>query len=181
VVKLVETNGARNLEYCALSHCWGPAEKRPLCTTRGNYQNHLAGIPLEQLPKTFRGTVLLARDLDIEYIWIDSLCIIQNDREDWHSEANSIAKVYKNAALVVAASDAKDSTEGLFITERSQKPVMVVPYIADGVVKGSFNIVKTKSDNQGPRCSLLETRAWTFQERLLAQRIVYFTRDEIFW
>jgi hypothetical protein len=181
VVKLVETKGAQNLEYCALSHCWGPAEKRPLCTTRGNYQNHLAGISLEQLPKTFRDTVLLAQGLDIEYVWIDSLCIVQDDRQDWEAEAIKMASVYKNAVLVVAASDAKDSTEGLFITDRAQEPVMVVPYIANGVVKGSFNILKMKSHNQDPKSSLLETRAWVFQERLLAKRLVYFTRDEVFW
>jgi hypothetical protein len=181
VVKLVETNAAQRLKYCALSHCWGPAEKRPLCTTRGNYQNNLAGIPLEKLPKTFRDTVLLARGLDIEYVWIDSLCIVQDDRQDWKSEAIKMASVYKNAVLVVAASDAKDSTEGLLMTDRSQEPVMVVPYIANGVVKGFFNILETKSCNQGPKFSLLETRAWVFQERLLAQRTMYFTRDEIFW
>jgi hypothetical protein len=181
VVKLVETNAAQRLKYCALSHCWGPAEKRPLCTTRGNYQNNLAGIPLEKLPKTFRDTVLLARGLDIEYVWIDSLCIVQDDRQDWESEAIKMASVYKNAVLVVAASDAKDSTEGLFITDRAQEPVMVVPYIANGVVKGSFNILKMKSHNQDPKSSLLETRAWVFQERMLAKRLMYFTRDEIFW
>jgi hypothetical protein len=80
-VKLFETQGARGY-YTALSHCWGPPENRPLRTTRGNLADHLTGIQLCKLPKTYRDAVTVARALGIRYIWIDSLCIVQDDPDD---------------------------------------------------------------------------------------------------
>jgi hypothetical protein len=80
-VKLFETQGARG-HYTALSHCWGPPENRPLRTTRGNLADHLTGIQLCKLPKTYRDAVTVARALGIWYIWIDSLCIVQDDPDD---------------------------------------------------------------------------------------------------
>jgi hypothetical protein len=181
IVNLIESSGLREIDYFALSHCWGPADKQPLCTTRNNYYSHLAGIPFEKLPKTFQDAVLLAQGAGVEYIWIDSLCIIQNDIQDWHTEASNMTGVYKNATLVIAASDANDSTEGLFITERSQKPIMTVPYVVDGVIQGHYNITQSQTHPKDPAEGILNTRAWALQERLLAQRIVFFMRESVYW
>jgi hypothetical protein len=89
-IKLIKTTGLE-ARYCALSHCSGPVDKMPLSTTRESYHKHVAGIPNEQLPKTFRETIALVLGIGINYVWIDSLCIIQNDEADWHAEALCIA------------------------------------------------------------------------------------------
>jgi hypothetical protein len=102
-VRLVETKG-RQEHYVALSHCWGPPTKRPLCTTKATFLQHLAGIPVSSLPKTFRDAVAITRLLHLRYLWIDSLCIIQDDRKDWSVEAPRIGTVYSKAYLVIAAS-----------------------------------------------------------------------------
>jgi hypothetical protein len=180
-VKLIETKGASEGKYCALSHCWGPANKQPLRTTHENYQSHLGGINLEELPKSFRDAIMLTRGLDIEYLWIDSLCIVQDDEEDWRYEAGEMAGVYQNATLVIAAADAKDSTEGFFISERRHESTRKVPYIKKGVMEGSFNIARLPTYDSGPSESHLNTRAWAFQERLLARRIIFFARGGISW
>jgi hypothetical protein len=180
-VRLIETRGIMAAQYCALSHCWGPVDKQPLRTTLANYPCRLGGIANELLPKTFREAIVLTRSLNIEYLWIDSLCIIQDDGEDWRCEAGKMADVYRNATFVISASDAKDSTEGLFITERDHETIMTVPYIADGIVKGTFNIVPLRVPRLGLNESHLNTRAWAFQERLLARRIILFAREGISW
>lgn len=82
-IRLVETAGLK-AEYCALSHCWGPADKRPPCTTTENETAHFEGIDIATLPKTFREAVELTRGLGIKYLWIDSLCIRQDDKEHWY-------------------------------------------------------------------------------------------------
>jgi hypothetical protein len=180
-VRLIETGGIMAVQYCALSHCWGPVDKQPLRTTLANYPCHLRGIANELLPKTFREAIVLTRSLNVEYLWIDSLCIIQDDGEDWRCEAGKMADVYRNATLVISASDAKDSTEGLFITERRHEIIMTVPYIAEGIIEGTFNMVPLRVPRLGLNQSHLNTRAWAFQERLLARRIIFFAREGISW
>ncbi|KAF2679801.1 HET-domain-containing protein [Lentithecium fluviatile CBS 122367] len=181
-IRLVETTGMEG-HYCALSHCWGAPDKRPLITTRANYQAHLARIPFEQLPKTFRETVMLAIGIGIEFIWIDSLCIIQNDDRDWHSEAKEMGVIYSNATLVIAAAGSRDSTEGLFPTKQRSQPVSIkVPYILDGVTEGSFNIALLPDpDNLYPDDGPLRQRAWAFQEWYLARRLLIFMPSGMSW
>ncbi|ORY09011.1 heterokaryon incompatibility protein-domain-containing protein, partial [Clohesyomyces aquaticus] len=110
-VRLVETKRRRD-HYIALSHCWGPPTKRPLCTSKATFPQHLAGIHISSLPKTFRDAVAITRLLNLRYLWIDSLCIIQDDRNDWSMEAPRMGAFYSGAHLVIAASGARDSTEG---------------------------------------------------------------------
>ncbi|KAJ3535962.1 hypothetical protein NM208_g6919 [Fusarium decemcellulare] len=113
-LRLVESNGMQGT-WAALSHCWGKSENRPLTTTRANLKNHLEGIDFALLPKTFKDAVELTRALGIRYLWIDSLCIIQDDKHDWKSESNKMGAIYQHAAITFAAADAQDSTEGLFV------------------------------------------------------------------
>ena len=161
-IRLIESKG-RQERYLALSHCWGEAGKPPLRTTSENYQEHKSGIPFKNLPKTFQDTVELAQGIGIRYLWIDSLCIIQGDSRDWHSEAAKMGDVYRNAALVVAASGAKDSSEGLFVSERQPSTVLQIPYISDGECKGTFNMMRLPNNSDSdPRTGPLDSRAWTF-------------------
>lgn len=168
-VKLMETNDQKG-NYCALSHCWGPPDKRPLMTTRANLHQHLDGIPLEDLPKTFQDTVMLSLALGITYLWIDSLCIIQNNTGDWNNEAGKMGTVYTNATLVIAAAGAKDSTEGLFTEDRTQTRTCKLPYTIGGLSKGAFNIAIARPSIH-TYSSPLRKRGWALQEWYLAPRL----------
>lgn len=179
-VKLMETNGMKG-RYCALSHCWGAVDKQPLSTTRENLQQHLKGISLEELPKSFQDTVMLAKGIGIEFVWIDSLCIVQNDNLDWHSAATDMGIIYSNAALVIAAAGSRNSTEGLFITERPQSVIVKVPYVVDHNVSCSFNISLLPRPENRPSLGPLRERAWAFQEWYLAQRLLFFMPGGITW
>lgn len=78
--------------YFALSHCWGPPDPniRKLVTTRSNLKQHCVEIPLDSLPKTFYDAVKVTRSLGIRFLWIDSLCVIQGDKDDWEKEASKM-------------------------------------------------------------------------------------------
>jgi hypothetical protein len=181
LIRLIESKGWKG-RYLALSHCWGKAGKFPLRTTPENYQEHQIGIPFINLPKTFQDTVEFAQGIGIRYVWIDSLCIIQGDSRDWHSEAAKMGDVYWNAALVVAASGAKDSSEGLFISERRPSSILQLPYKLAGECKGTFNMMEHPKDSYSdPSTGPLNDRAWTLQERYLAQRLVAFMPACISW
>jgi len=180
MVKLIESDG-REGQYCALSHCWGAADKRPLRTTQANLHSHLTDIPFTQLPKTFKDAVLLTRSIGIDYLWIDSLCIVQDNTQDWLSEAKRMGDVYRDAYLVIAAAGANDATEGLFISERPRTGISKVPYTSEGATQGTFNICSIPLAGTKPEHGPLHTRAWAYQEKHLAQRIMFFMPNKMFW
>lgn len=84
-VKLVETSDmdkSERHEWCALSYVWGGDV--PLKTTKATQLAHKKRIPLDTLPQTMKDTVYVCRGMGIRYLWIDALCIIQDDQEDLH-------------------------------------------------------------------------------------------------
>lgn len=113
--RLVCTNGSRG-DYVALSHCWGKSQ--PIKTTKDTLQHHLEGIPWAEFPKTFQHAMRFTREIGLRYLWIDSLCIVQGDREEWLRVSEMMGSAYERAHLVVAAADASDSSGGCFFRSR---------------------------------------------------------------
>jgi len=170
--------------YCALSYCWGQPGRHPPKTTRENFHKHLAGISVSSLPRVFRDAVFLTRALGVDYLWIDSLCIVQNDEDnrDWHQESVKMGKVYEKAYLLIAAAGAKDSTEGLFATRSDLSASVEVPfYHAGAEIMGGFRIAMSSLLEEKPSFGPLRYRAWAFQEWHLARRIVFFMPGGMSW
>ena len=122
-VRLIEPE-AQKAKYIALSHCWGQSHR--ITTTKATVDKHKAQILLTELPKTFRDAVRITRMLNIQYLWIDSLCIIQDDDEDWEKEAAVMGFVYANAYLTISASSSKDDASGCFPTDEARKAISFV-------------------------------------------------------
>lgn len=110
-IKLFETKGVEGI-YMTLSHCWGLTQF--ITTTRDTLEQRIAGIAFSDLSKTFKDVVSLTRRLGIRYLWIDSLCILQKDKEDWEREAGKMQSVYSQSFLNIAATSSADGSEGLF-------------------------------------------------------------------
>jgi len=111
--------------YVALSHCWGC--QCPIQTTTENLDEHVLGLPA--LPPTFADAVAVTKALGIRYLWIDSLCIVQNSKEDWHAEVARMAEVYENAFFTISADAAADANEGfLRYPSRSFQPETAISY-----------------------------------------------------
>lgn len=99
-------------DYIALSHCWGG--KQPLITTKENKCSMKTCIPWAKLPNTFQDAISVTRRLGLRYIWIDSLCIVQDDAEDWEREAAKMALIFEAAYLTVAATAATNGNVCIF-------------------------------------------------------------------
>jgi hypothetical protein len=128
--RLVETSTDHKHHYVALSYCWG--QSLPFMTRQSSLQQHFQEIRFEQLPKTLQDSLMIARYLEFDYIWIDCLCIVQDDREDWNREAARMANVYSNAALTIAASVSPNCNDG-FLYDRNMAPWVPVYFEdADG-------------------------------------------------
>jgi hypothetical protein len=100
--RLVENRLGTMGQYVALSYCWGLS--LPYITATDNLEQHLHEIVFARLPRTLQDSIMIARFSGFDYIWIDCLCILQDDKEDWGREAARMDDVYSNAALTLAAS-----------------------------------------------------------------------------
>lgn len=106
--------------YMTLSHCWG--QYQPIALTESNLEMFNSGISVDQLPKTFRDAVCVTKRMSIQYLWIDSLCIIQDSDEDWKRESAKMMNVYAGAYCNIAASSAEDARTGLFFNRSVEIP-----------------------------------------------------------
>ena len=111
-VKLKESGGLR-AAYIALSHCWGSKTTLPTTVTT-NIAHRMRDIPWSELSHTYQDAVTITRELGLQYLWIDSLCIIQDDPSDWDKESASMCSVYTNSFLTICATRSKDGRGGLF-------------------------------------------------------------------
>ncbi|RSL56746.1 hypothetical protein CEP54_008649 [Fusarium duplospermum] len=185
-LRLVDTTKheiGEKVRYATLSYCWGPM--RPLATTKDNVELFSNSIPVEFLPRTFHESVAIIQQLGIRYIWIDSLCIIQDDLDDWTREAARMKDVYAGSSITVSASDARDSTQGCFVDNHI--------FDSRGTHIAQLSIV-TPNDDLGllvrvhegdirrrAETSVLSTRGWNLQEQLLSHRVVHCMLPEIHW
>jgi hypothetical protein len=168
--------------FVALSHCWGTGI--PFCTTKSNLEHHKTGILLNKLPSTFLDTVAIVSRLGLRYIWIDSLCIVQDDREEWAREAAKMAKVYGDAHLVIGAARADSDMQG-FLGLREQPESVKMPN-TDGE-----QVILQLQPTEGRRWIInwedpmvdepLTQRAWCLQERFLANRMLLYGTHQAFW
>ncbi|KAF1993977.1 HET-domain-containing protein, partial [Amniculicola lignicola CBS 123094] len=112
---LISTSKKSRPQYATLSYCWGPnGLPDTAMTTLGSLTAREAHIDELTLPRTFQDAMKLARSLDIEYIWIDALCIIQDSKEDWQTEGSNMGNIYRNSTVTIAAESSEDANGGLF-------------------------------------------------------------------
>ncbi|OAL54621.1 HET-domain-containing protein [Pyrenochaeta sp. DS3sAY3a] len=172
--------------YATLSHCWQREDIESTKTLSRNLQARQESLALSELPDSFRQTVHLCRRLGVQYLWIDSLCIVQDDTADWEKEAANMHKVYANAWFTVAM---HGSTHGympfkdikLTVGEESTIiHVRRIPELLD-IVEGkaiapAVGRVHELADNK--HWKSVSQRGWCYQERVLSNRIIHFTDHE---
>jgi hypothetical protein len=150
--------------------------------TRDTLASFLASLPESILPKTFQDTIQVVRRLGLRYLWIDSLCIVQDSTDDWTAESSVMGRVYKNAEVNIAATASTDSSGGLFF---DREPRTVQPGVAlsgwDDCPPSTYIVSKSKLWEEGVSKAVLNTRGWVLQERCLSPRIIHFGADQIYW
>ncbi|KAI2464105.1 heterokaryon incompatibility protein-domain-containing protein [Annulohypoxylon bovei var. microspora] len=182
-IKLLPTKGLKG-RYICLSHCWGG--HLPIQTTSQTLDAHYASLPLQEIPRTYQIAIDFARRLGIRYIWIDSLCIIQDDKDDWARESADMCDIYENGYLTIAATSSPNCSFDLFDTQPRKMADITgesaagKPYRVMAVDKLGHPDIDTPPEIMLRDWPLL-SRAWVFQERLLSPRVLHLTRSEILW
>ncbi|TGO86040.1 hypothetical protein BPOR_0341g00110 [Botrytis porri] len=182
---LLMTHGFRG-KYIALSHCWGGRIETILKTS--NLKSLQKGITMTSLPADFRDAILITRALGFQFLWIDSLRIIQDSKYGWGIESKKMGGIYRNSALTIGAAAAHRAADGM-LHPRSQTLRVMKPKLKLSKDSGSDDAVEIARSTalsseylatlfeSGP----LQSRAWAFQERMLSPRILWYGRRQIYW
>ncbi|CAK1359297.1 unnamed protein product [Cercospora beticola] len=185
--------------YGALSYCWGRSESLKL--VRENYVRLSKCLPWSDLAKTHQDAIHVSRELGLEYLWIDALCIIQDEPEQQAAEITNMATIYANAYVTIAASSSAGGESGFL---RAREPTLTVAVtLKDGnrfdvfarevvshatfdygwdamtpeIAQGYQEWLNAETTTRFP----LFGRGWAWQERLLSPRILHFTDTEVIW
>lgn len=169
------------LRYAALSHCWGTMQPRKLL--QSNVHAFIEGIRLNDLPKSFQDAVYTTRKLGIQYLWIDSLCILQDSKEDWDVESSLMTQVYGGCLLNIAAAASDDCTGGLFQERPSSYmgPCFISLESQEKAATSWYQLWDHNLWNDEFETAKLNTRAWVMQERMLSPRTLAFTKTQLYW
>ena len=191
-IRLVEAMGNEREAYVCLSHCWG--RHQLLRTLTSNLESHKTKIAWEKLPQTFKDAIEITRRLGVRYIWIDSLCIVQDDQQDWREEAAKMASIYQGSFLVISATRSPDSSGGLYtdFPDEFRARTITIPAERTGSDPGEDEKVHVRRSLTHPKGlfnsysaqpASLPTlkRGWIFQERFLSPRILHFGPEELSW
>lgn len=177
-IRLKENCGP-GTSYVALSYCWGgPQEVR---TTKETLARHLTNIDPTKLPATLRDALEVTERMGLQYLWVDALCIVQDDDEDKGREIGAMGRIYECATLTIRASRARAVFEG-FLHDlkpyggKAHGDVFCMGYRASASGEVDSIVLTPKMDFTSRRLEKdrLATRAWAFQEQHLSKRMVDF-------
>ena len=193
-LRLHESRGEKGT-YVALSYCWGKNLSSAATTTKDTLGKRKISIDRRKLPKTYIDAITVTRKLGQRYLWIDSLCIVQDSLSDWEAEASNMGEYYGNALVTMCADGAEGGDVGFLTRQPGPFDPLVICQGLDDITKGHLLLnrpVYGYSGKGAPRhyASLwyanveqcpLATRAWAMQERILSRRKLHFGKEQVFW
>jgi hypothetical protein len=172
-------DAAHSFDYLTLSYRWGSADFIKL--TESSVTEFRAGKLISDLPRTFRDAISVARRFSIRYLWIDSLCIVQDSIEDWQEQSALMRDVFTNSVCNVAAADSHGPDEGLF---RNRDPSLLMSLELQAELENRNasiliwdNNILSQELSEAP----LYKRGWVFQERHLPPRLLHFGKHQVLW
>jgi len=165
-VKLYVSGNDEQGEYAALSYCWGGAQT--FTTTKMTLNDRIHGIFLSGVAQTIQDAILATRALGIRYLWVDALCIVQDDFKDKVREIAAMGAIFRNALVTIAATSSSNVHEG-FLSARSPAQACLLPFTLPDGAFGTVSLVA--SDFQLLRDEPLNRRGWTFHKRMYCHHV----------
>ncbi|KAK6065122.1 heterokaryon incompatibility protein [Seiridium cupressi] len=184
-LKIVEISPRSNYRYATLSYCWGDGVS--FKATKSNIHDLTAGFSVIHLPKTISDAIEIAYRLGLTYIWIGSLCILQDSLEDWEDQSAKMGQIYKESHITIASSSAESASESFLKTRPWAESENVTITHRHGEViiaarpcclRGHHNVYRL--DDTWLR-DPLDFRGWALQEKVLSTRYAAFSPEELQW
>lgn len=164
--------------YATLTYCWGKSQ--PLRTKRENLKRMVQSINWQDIPRTIQDAIQITRALDLRYLWVDALCIVQDDEEDWQSQAPQMGAIYSRSFVTISAAEASSSDGGILRPRKfheitgqiaSEEAHTVTVFSCPSPDYSQFAVQHSFINSLYP----IFSRGWCFQERVLAKRVLHFT------
>jgi len=182
-VRIIETQG-RNMAYTILSYCWGrdPTISKASKTTLKNTQHRLTGFSLSKLPKTIRDAADVTRALGLRYIWVDALCIQQDqDRCVIRRDLDAMPEFYARATVVISAACAAHSDAGFSgprdpLYREYELPMALTD--GENTEEDCVSLVERAFEEKREP---IDTRIWTQPEDKYALCIFRFESERVLW
>ncbi|RYP75208.1 hypothetical protein DL771_002533 [Monosporascus sp. 5C6A] len=181
-------------QYIALSYVWGGPQELKLERRNKHDMAKPGALDVKTLPQTIKDSILLTKSLGFRHLWIDALCIIQDDSEDKGIQIAAMSQIYGFAFLTIMAASApsvKGGLPGLRPGSRSlrQEELVVIPATensANGGMHPGLSLMTTLQPLANPSEHYLErtpwnARGWTMQERVLSRRVLVFMPEQVYW
>jgi hypothetical protein len=176
-------------KWVCLSYVWGKTNAIRLLKSNVQAFSTPGSLNIDVLPNIVEDALQIAKGLAEQYLWVDSLCIIQDDEEDKDEFISKMDSIYALATVVIVAAtciDANSYLPGVRPGSRHQKQDLFE--IRNVTLMQSLDpVTGVKVDLRTGRAAaylgetVWDTRAWTLQERFLASRSLVFTAEQIFW
>ncbi|KAI1411556.1 HET-domain-containing protein [Hypoxylon sp. FL1857] len=184
--RLYETPDDFQEPYVALSYCWGKGNV--LKTESSNIQSLMRGFSLEELPAAVRDAAHVTQKLELKYLWVDALCIIQNSKSDWEEQSAKMCSIYEKAYLTIIASSS-DAANVSFLNHCARpmtfqyripdKPDIILAARAECKNGHHFDSSAGIGNPVVPDPTI--SRGWTLQESILPTRAISYSTDELQW
>ncbi|KAL2257192.1 hypothetical protein VTK26DRAFT_526 [Humicola hyalothermophila] len=169
-------------EYACLSYCWGGDQFKLTSENLGKLE---VEVPTTALSLTVADAVEVTRRLGLRYLWVDALCILQDNDQDKAREITQMGAIYKNSTITIAAATARAANEGFLRTPRIPPPSAVVKIPLPNGDVGPVHLTLEAFVEQGSQRSMkyhpLDGRGWCLQEYLLSPRLLYFSKWNVEW
>ncbi|KAG0700276.1 heterokaryon incompatibility protein-domain-containing protein [Suillus ampliporus] len=166
--RLVLTKGMQGF-YTALSYVWGEPQPHSVCIA--NLSTYLESIDILLLPKTIRDAIVCTHNLNLRYLWADTLCILQDSDEDKQREIPQMCDIYRDAYVTIIAASSQKVSEG-FLHDRRRPVETLLPFWCPDGKLGTISV--DESESADPSNEPVNNRAWCFQERLLSTRTLVY-------
>lgn len=173
--------------YASLSYCWGSDIKGILMTTTSNIESHYKSIPVSKMPRGIQDAVAVCRGLGIPSLWVDSLCIVQDDTAAWLHDAREMDQIYLHSLLTIAALEPASCKSPFLGRQRYSHPEWqnrlvtdVSPTKDEAPLEVFIRSATDELSDLHEQCSL-DKRGWCLQESLLPNRRLCFNGDEMIW
>ena len=176
------------VRYVALSYVWGK-NAQPLTLTRANFERlgEFHAIQHDDLPQTISDAIAVVEMLGERYLWVDALCIIQDNEDDLAAHLPLMGYIYEGALMTIIAASSTDANSGLPGVRQSRSPQHVIGPLGEGALLSCPSpmleeILQFSLDSHHYlQNSRWNTRGWTLQEKLFSRRCLYFTEEQIYW
>ncbi|TGO12283.1 hypothetical protein BTUL_0091g00280 [Botrytis tulipae] len=174
-------------KYAALSYMWGGPQKTVLLKDNWKVLQE-SGSLNGRVSKTVQDAMGFSQQLGIRHLWVDALCIIQNDDSDKAIQIGKMGSIYAHSKVTLIAASGRNSEVGLpgFQTPRTGKQTQILISRVDG--QFSMKLMRTLNPhNNGFSYSHQlddaewSRRGWTLQERALSRRNIIFTDQQLIW